>query len=241
MSGTPPTFENYPGATSASDDWGDPGPAGPAHLMPGRAPVGPPPPVRSGGTRRQLLGVIGGSVAGLAVLAFLAGRGTEAGSASPTDSSWATAEPPEDSTNSDDVQGHPVSWTDDWTVDDLDDNQLVLVGGGATVIFQVFTADGESTAEQEARRLLARHAANLGKRGAVRTAKGGNGLIETGTATVSGTRDGRTMDAEVRVAIDHGETGEALAVIVVQRSGTSNERRDQISRMRRRFLDQVGG
>lgn len=242
-SAPPPTFENYPGSTSAAG-WLEPSPAEPARLVPGRAPSGPPPPGSSGPSRRRLLTVVGGSVAGLALLSFLTSQQPESVVTWPADGTSASAEDPEapdGSENATDIQGHTVAWTHDWTIDDLGDSQLILVGGGATVIFRVFTVGDDATAVEESQRLLTRHTANFRKSSAVRTVKGGKGSIETGTATVSGTKDGRTMEGEARVAIDRGEDGESLAVIVLQRSGTSEDRREQIARMRRLFLNQIGG
>ena len=245
MSSTPsPTFENYPGSTSQPaepGEWRDPAPRSTSRLVPGRAPSGPPPGGPSDPSRRRVLAVIGGSVAGLAVLGILSSQHRESGPTWPVDSASTSAEEPDDSENATDVQGHTVSWPDGWTIGDLGDNQLVLVGGGATMIFRVFTAGDDATAVEEAQRLLTRHTASLRKRSVVRTTKGGRGSVETGTAAASGTRDGRTIDAEARVAIDRDEDGEALAVIVLQPSGTSSKRQDQISRMRRRFLDQISG
>ncbi|MFT4293865.1 MAG: hypothetical protein QM582_00440 [Micropruina sp.] len=256
MSNPPPRYENYP--EQGEDElgrgpvFGEP-PTNPAPLMNFGAP--PPAPRSSGPGRRQFFGVLGGGVALVAVLGVVASsRGGMSGNGWPTGSDPTDWVPGADDDSTDggdpdsndaDLGGHTVSWPDGWTVDDQSDNQLVLVGGGATVVFRAYTPGDDVTAVEEAQRLLNRHVSSLRKRGALETSRGRKDSVETGAATVSGTRDGKQVDAEARVVIDRSDEddtagGGALAVIVLQPSGISEKRRKQIVAMRKDFLDQLG-
>ena len=242
MSTPPPTYENYPPSgedrvrsvdDAASSQWS-------AQTV---APLGPPPPA-PGPDRRGLLYLVGGSVAGVAVLAFAASnRGGVTGA--PTD--WTTSAPgpddDDDSGNGADNEAHvgdyTVSWPDGWELDTGSDTQLVLTGGSATLIFRAYTAGDDVTAAEEAGRLLNRHSAGLGKR-RIGDATSSSGSVEKSSAEASGVRgDGVRVTVSVHVAIDTENDGNALAVIALLPSGVSAGRRKQVTQMRREFLEQL--
>lgn len=242
MSAPPPTYENYPpsgedrvrsGDDAASASWS------PQTVVP----LGPPPPP-PGPDRRGLLYLIGGGLAGVAVLAFAAsGQGVI--SAQPSDWSSSVAEPDDDDSgdgtdNETELDGYTVSWPHGWAVDTESDTQLVLTGGRATIIFRAYTAGDDATAAEEAGRLLNRYSEGLGKRRVGDTASS-SGSVEKASVEASGVRgDGVRMGVAVHVAIDADNDNEALAVISLLPSTTSTARRKEVVRMRREFLDQLG-
>lgn len=245
MSTPPPTYENYPPAGDAG--WRSTDGASPEQP---RAPLAAPtpPPTPPGPGRRTVVRLIGGGAAALVAVAIIANNQNR--SARPDPTGWATgapAEAPADEDDEDgevpddeiDLGGYTVSRPAGWTVDDSTDVQAVLVKGGATAIFRAYTAGDDVTATEEARRLLDRHTAGLGKR-RTGTPGRGSGSPESASIEASGTRgDGVRVDTEVHVAIGSDEDREALAVIALLPSGTSKKTRTEVTRMRREFLDQL--
>ncbi len=244
MSTPPPTYENYPPSgqdrvrsadDAASSQWS-------AQTV---APLGPPP-QRPGPDRRGLLYLVGGGLAGVAVLAFAASNRNGGITSAPSDwsSSVPGSEDDDDSGdgagNETDVGGYTVSWPDGWQVDTTSDTQVVLTAGRATVIFRAYTAGDDATAAEEAGRLLNRHSAGLGKRRIGNTTSS-SGSVEKASAEASGVLgDGVRVTVSAHVAIDAENDGGALAVIALLPSGISASRRKQVTTMRREFLDQLG-
>ncbi len=245
MSTPPPTFENYPPARDAGPRSGDHGGASERPeqpLTPVFAPPGGPPPPAPGPNRRGVLTMIGGGVAVLIAMPVIASirnrnppgfpEGWESGAAPAPDED----EPEDLPDNQEELGDYTVTWPDGWSVDGRTEIQLALARGGVTVIFRAYTVGDDVTATEEAQRLLNRHTAGLGKRRTNATDTGS----ERASIEASGTRgDGVRVDTTVHVVID-GDERNALAVIALVPAGTVAARRDEITRMRRDFLDQLG-
>lgn len=242
MSTPPPTYENYPPARDAGARATDG--AGPEQPHPPLVAPPPPPAPPPGPGRRTVVRLIGGSVAALVGVAIIRNNLDPSGGRDPA--GWSTGGAPAEEEDDEDtpenelgVGDYTVSWPDGWSVDDSTDVQAVLVKGGATAIFRAYAPGDDVTAGEEARRLLNRHTAGLGKRrtGTPSTASGSS---ESASIEASGTRgDGVRVDVHVWVAIGSDPDRDALAVIALLPSGTSTKVRTEITRMRRTFLDQL--
>lgn len=240
VSTPPPTFENYPPAWDADvRSTEGAGPAGTSAVAPRPAVPGPPSPPPPGQDRRSVLLMIGGGALALVAVSVVARNMTDAPNGDPGGAASEEPEPPEPE-NATELGDYTVSWPDGWTVDGATELQVVLVQGEVTVVFRAYSAGGDATAAEEAQRLLNRHTAGLGKRrtGATSTR---SGLVETASIEASGVRgDGVRVDTTVHVVIEPEDQRDALAVIAQVPSGTPAARRQEIDRMRRDFLEQLG-
>ncbi len=240
MSTTPPTFENYPPAPDAAvGAFGGGDPVEAPRTQPQQVvftPPSAPPPPPPGPDRRSVLRWIGAGAAALLAIPVIASVQSSGESQSPANGESEPAEPVDNET---DLNGYTVSWPDGWTLDGTTETQVQLVQGEATMIFRAYAAGDDTTAMEEAQRLLNRHTAGLGKRRTGATNKG-SGSIETASIEGSGVRgDGVRMDVIVHVAIE-SEGRNSLAVIALLPAGTSAGRRAEVVRMRREFLGQLG-
>lgn len=239
MSTTPPTFENYPPAPDAAvGAFGGGDPVEAPRVQPQQVvftPPSTPPPPPPGPDRRSVLRWIGAGAVALVALPVIASVRNGGDSGIPADGESQAADPVGNET---DLNGYTVSWPDGWTLNGTTETQVVLVQGEATMIFRAYAAGDDTTAMEEAQRLLNRHTAGLGKRRTGATNKG-SGSIETANIEASGVRgDGVQMEVTVHVAIE-SDGRNSLAVIALLPAGTSADRRAEVTRMRREFLGQL--